>query len=71
MAMVTITRDQRRCVLCKYWNGSIGSTTIQIIPGGNAFIFDGNEKHFCFKIGRGMQMMPLQQCLYFKERYES
>ena len=70
MAKVTLTRNQCRCVLCKYWNGAIGSTTIQILPGGNMFVFDSNEKHSCFKTGRGMQMTALQECPYFKTRYD-
>lgn len=70
MSKFTLTRGQKRCVFCRYWNGAIGSTTIEILPGGNAFQFDSNEKHSCFKKGRGMQMTALQECPYFKERYE-
>lgn len=65
MAKTNINRDQRKCVLCRYWNGTIGSTTIQILPGGNMFTFDSKEVHSCFKKGRGMQMSALQECPYF------
>lgn len=51
METMTINRDMWRCVLCRYWNGAIGSTTIQIPPDGNAFRFESDEKHYCFKNG--------------------
>lgn len=70
MAKVTLTRNQCRCVLCKYWNGAVGSNTIQILPGGNAFTVDSNEMNFCFKKGRGIQMSALQECPCFKTRYD-
>lgn len=70
MSKVILNRGQKRCIFCRYWNGAIGSTTIQILPGGNAFQFDSNEKHSCFKKGRGMQMNALQECPYFMPRYE-
>lgn len=71
MAKTNIIRDQRKCVLCRYWNGAIGSTTIQILPGGNMFTFESKEVHSCFKKGRGMQMTALQECPYFLPRYEA
>lgn len=71
MSLITVPRKIHRCALCKYWNGAIGSVTIQILPGGNSFTFDSNEKHSCFKEGRGMQMNAIQECPYFKARYEN
>ncbi len=69
MGIMTFNRDMRRCVLCRYWNGAIGSTTIQILPGGIAFSFEGTEKHLCFKKGRGMVTSAIQECPYFLPRY--
>lgn len=69
MGTMTINRDMHRCALCRYWNGAIGSTTIQILPGGNAFRFESNEKHPCFKKGRGMVTYAIQECSYFLPRY--
>lgn len=71
MGKMTFNREQKCCAFCRYWNGAIGSTTIQILPGGNTFQFDSNEKHSCFKKGRGMQMTALQKCSYFMPRYEN
>lgn len=70
MGKTTIIRNQKRCVLCRYWNGAIGSTTIQVLIGGNAFSFDNTEKHSCFKKGRGIQTTAIQECPYFIPRYE-
>ena len=49
MGKAQIGRNERRCVLCRYWNGAIGSTTIQVLVGGNVFTYENTEKHFCFK----------------------
>lgn len=70
MGAISVNRNQRICALCKYWNGAIGSTTIQIIPGGTMFKLDNNEKQSCFKPGRGMVMSALQNCPYFRPRYD-
>ena len=71
MGKMTFNREQKCCAFCGYWNGAIGSTTIEILLGGNTFQFDSNEKHSCFKKGRGMQMAALQKCSYFMPRYEN
>ncbi|MDD7185813.1 MAG: hypothetical protein SPE43_03980 [Ruminococcus sp.] len=71
MGKMTFNREQKCCAFCRYWNGAIGSTTIEILLGGNTFQFDSNEKHSCFKKGRGMQMTALQKCSYFMPRYEN
>ncbi len=68
--MITINRDQRCCALCKYWNGSIGSVTIQIAQGGNFFKLDQNEKHTCFKRGIGIEKTPMLNCPHFRPRYD-
>ena len=70
MPIVNLNRNSKKCVFCKYWNGAIGSITIQILPGGNTFQFENTEKHSCFKKGRGMQTSALQECPYFIEIYE-
>lgn len=70
MGVITLNRNQKICALCKYWNGVIGSTTIQIVPGGMMFRLDNNEKQSCFKPGRGMAMSALQTCPYFRPRYD-
>lgn len=70
MGTLTINRNQRYCVLCRYWNGAVGSNTIQILPGGNMFRFDNAERHSCFKKGRGMETNAIQTCPYFLPRYE-
>ena len=34
MSMSVIRKTDRKCVLCKHWNGAVGSTTIQPKLGG-------------------------------------
>lgn len=68
--MILVNRNQRICVLCKYWNGAIGSTSIQMLPGGTVFKYDNSEKHSCFKYGRGMQMSASATCPCFVQRYD-
>lgn len=70
MSQTTFNRNLRCCALCRYWNGALGSTTIQILPGGNTFRFEATEKHSCFKSGRGMEMTAVQLCPFFVPRYE-
>ena len=70
MGKTQISRNERRCVLCSYWNGAIGSTTIQILNGGNVFTFENTEKQYCFKKGRGFQTMAVQECPFFRRRYD-
>lgn len=48
MGKSAIRKTDRKCVLCKYWNGAIGSTTITPKMGGN-FEYEHNEKQQCFK----------------------
>ena len=70
MGKCQIERNGRRCVLCRYWNGAIGSTTIQILVGGNVFTFENTEKHFCFKKGKGIETTAMQICPCFRQRYD-
>ena len=50
-------RTQKCCLLCKHWNGAIGSTTIGIVRGGMLFTADNSEKHSCFKKGSGIETL--------------
>ena len=71
MFLTQVTRNQRICALCKYWNGTIGSTTIQMDLGSTMYFkLDSNEKHTCFKPGQGMEKSALQSCPYFRPRYD-
>ena len=70
MSNTVISRTQRICALCKYWNGSIGSTTIKVQPGGHSFRIDDREQQDCFKAGVGTRKVAIQHCPYFKPRYE-
>ncbi len=71
MSDTTINRTQKLCALCRYWNGAIGSTTIQIVPGGTMFRFDSNERKSCFKPGKGIETNAMVTCPNFKPRYEN
>ena len=64
------SRNQKFCVLCRYWNGTIGSLTIDVCVGAHSFQYDRNEIHSCFKQGRGMKTSAIQSCQYFLPRYE-
>lgn len=52
--------------MCKHWNGSIGSTTIQLKPG-NVFTYEHSEKQSCFK--KGIVTPSFRTCSYFEARY--
>lgn len=54
------------CVLCKQWNGAIGSTTIEPKLGGQ-FLYDHSEKETCFK--KCIQTNAWGTCQYFELRY--
>lgn len=70
MSNIVVTCTQRICALCKYWNGTIGSTTIKVQPGAHSFQIDNQEQKDCFKAGVGMRKIAMQSCSYFKPRYE-
>ena len=70
MSIMKVPRNQKICAPCRFWNGAIGSTSLEILLGGNLFEFDSSEKHSCFKKGRGMITQGIQNCSYFMPRYE-
>ena len=70
MSTIVISRTMRICVLCKHWNGAIGSTTIRPQIGAHSFQIDNREQHPCFKPGVGIEKMAIQNCPHFKPRYE-
>lgn len=67
MGKSAIRKTDRKCVLCKYWNGAIGSTTITPKMGGN-FEYEHNEKQQCFK--KCIQMPSWGTCGKFEARYK-
>lgn len=66
MPINTIRKGTKKCVLCKHWNGSVGSTTIQAKPC-SIFTYDSNEKQSCFK--KGISMFSWSTCANFLDRY--
>lgn len=66
--MDLVSKNCKKCVLCKYWNGAIGSTTIQPKNMGNSFAFEHNEKQTCFK--RCTVTFSWATCSYFESRYK-
>ena len=67
MSKAIIRKTDRKCVLCKHWNGSVGSTTISAKPGG-IFQYEHNEKQSCFK--KGFEMPSWSTCANFEPRYK-
>ena len=70
MANIIVTRTQRICALCKYWNGAIGCTTIKPQVGAHSFQLDAAELRMCFKPGVGIMKSAQQTCQYFRPRYD-
>ena len=70
MATIVVPRNHCICALCKYWNGTIGSTTIRPQTGAHTFQIDNSEHHSCFKPGIGIEKNAIQNCPHFKPRYE-
>lgn len=66
VSKMTIRKTDRKCVLCRYWNGAMGSTTIQPKMGG-IFQYEGNEKQQCFK--KCVSMPSWSTCRDFEPRY--
>lgn len=66
MSKTLINKSVRKCVLCKHWNGSIGSTTIQPKMGGN-YTYEYDEKQSCFK--KNVVMPAWSTCPNFESRY--
>ena len=67
MSKSAIRKNDRKCVLCRHWNGAIGSTTIIPKKGGN-FEYEHNEKQQCFK--KCIQMPSWGTGSYFEARYK-
>ena len=43
MSKIMLRKTDKKCALCRYWNGAMGSTTIQPKLGGN-FQVEATEK---------------------------
>ncbi|MBQ3567019.1 MAG: hypothetical protein IJA12_07560 [Oscillospiraceae bacterium] len=67
MATTLILKTMKKCVLCKHFNGAVGSTTIQPKMGGQ-FAYEHNEKQSCFK--KNMVMNAWATCTGFDLRYK-
>lgn len=67
MGKMTIRKTDKKCALCKHWNGTIGSTTIVPMPGGMAFQIDHSEKQMCYK--KAAQTLSTISCPKFEPRY--
>lgn len=65
--MAVIRKGTKKCVLCKHWNGAMGSTTLQAKPC-NQFEYDNSEKQTCYK--KGIKMPAWSTCRDFEERYK-
>lgn len=48
MSKDIIRKTDKKCVLCKQWNGAVGSTTI-VPKFGGSFQYEHDEKQQCFK----------------------
>ncbi len=67
MSKSIIRKTDRKCVLCKHWNGAMGSTTIMPKMGG-IFEYEHGEKQQCFK--KCVQMPSWGTCSNFEARYK-
>lgn len=66
MSKSLVRKTDRKCVLCRHWNGAIGSTTITSKMGG-MFQYEQSEKQQCFK--KAVQMPSWGTCPNFEPRY--
>lgn len=48
MAKGRLRKTDRVCALCRNWNGTVGSTTIQPVLGGG-FQVEMKEKETCYQ----------------------
>lgn len=48
MSKVMLRKTDKKCALCRKWNGAMGSTTIQPKLGGN-FQVEATEKQTCYE----------------------
>lgn len=66
MGKSIIRKGDKKCVLCKYWNGAVGSTTIK--PKlGQQFEYDHDEKQSCFQ--KNTVTPAWNGCPKFEPRY--
>lgn len=66
MAKITLRKTDKKCAMCKYWNGAIGSTTIKPVLGG-CFQAEMTEKQVCYV--RTGQTTAIFSCAKFEPRY--
>lgn len=67
MSKSIVGKNDHKCVLCRYWNGAMGSTTIQPKMGG-IFQYEHDEKQQCFK--KCVTMPSWSTCSKFESRYK-
>lgn len=66
MGIIMFRKTDKRCALCKYWNGVMGSQTIQPKLGGN-YQVESTEKQTCYQ--RACQTTANFSCAKFEPRY--
>ena len=66
MGIIMLRKTEKRCALCKYWNGAVGSTTIKPMLGGG-FQAEMTEKQICYV--RTGQTTANFGCAKFEPRY--
>lgn len=66
MAKGRLRKTDRVCALCRNWNGTVGSTTIQPVLGGG-FQVEMKEKETCYQ--RTGQTQATFACSKFEPRY--
>ena len=65
--MSLIRETEKKCVLCKHWNGTVGSTTIKPIMG-RSYEYDPKEKKSCYL--KRFETMAFSVCPKFENRYK-
>lgn len=66
MARIMFRKTDKKCAMCKHWNGTVGSTTIKPMLGGN-FQIEATEKQMCYQ--RASQTVAWFMCNKFEPRY--
>lgn len=66
MGKIMLRRTDRKCALCKHWNGAMGSQTIQPKLGGY-FQVEMTEKQACYQ--KTCQTTANFSCSKFESRY--
>ena len=66
MGKMMLRKTDKKCALCRNWNGAMGSTTIQPKLGGN-FQVETTEKQTCYE--RTSQTAAYFSCHKFESRY--